>query len=274
MSESSGPRRSRRRQLQASHQKNWLVGRYAVLEVLKAGRWPITELLLADDLDEGQLAEVRGLLSESRLRPTRESRDRLTQLCHAEHHQGYVARMGDYPYQTVESLLKEIGISANESTGSLKLPPLLVLCDRIQDAHNFGAILRSCDAMRVDGVIIGQTEQVGVTPQVARSSAGAVNSVKIATCDDPVQIARQLREHGFQLAAASEKSSGAVWDSDMQGPVCLVIGSEAVGIHDDLFAVCGQHLRIPMLGQVESLNAAVAAGILLYEIRRQQMSAV
>ena len=269
MSQPSGHRKSRRRQLQASHQKNWLTGRYAVLEVLKAAVWPVNRLFVADDLNAAEQTEVQRLAQSTTASLEQCSRDRLTELCGSTHHQGYIARMSAYPYATVQELLRQ---SAEHSEATSR-PPLLVVCDRIQDTFNFGAILRCCDAMNVSGVIIGDTQQAAVTPQVARSSSGAVNHVPVATAENLTQACLEISAAGFSLAAASEKSDSAAWKCDLSKPLALIIGSEAQGVCKELIDLCRDHLRIPMLGQVSSLNAAVAAGILLYEIRRQQISA-
>ncbi|MEZ6127225.1 MAG: 23S rRNA (guanosine(2251)-2'-O)-methyltransferase RlmB [Planctomycetaceae bacterium] len=268
MSRSSSHRRSRRRQLQSSHQKRWLTGRYAVLEVLRAGRWPVEELLVADDLSAAENQEVERLAQQTDVNVQRVSRDRLTQLCDSTHHQGFVAGMAAYPYLSVDELLK--GSLSNTLLPESDRPPLLVVCDRIQDTFNFGAILRCCDAMHVCGVVIGESQQAGVTPQVARSSSGAVNHVPVALSDNLTDAVTKIREVGFVTAAASEKSERPAWDFDLRNPVTLIIGSEAEGISEPILDLCDQHLRIPMMGQISSLNAAVAAGILLYEIRRQQ----
>lgn len=257
----SGNRKSRRHQLQASHQKNWLIGRYSVLETLKAAVWPVQELFLSDTFDRD--GEVEQLTKNVSCRVHSVTSDRLEQLCHSRHHQGIAARMGPYPYWTVEALI-------SMASSSPVQPPLIVLCDRIQDTFNFGAILRCCDAMGVAGVVIGKKDQTGITPQVARSSSGAVNYVPVARTNDLSEACSLLRENGFQLMAASEKSESASWDQSLQSASVLVVGSEAHGISSELLQQCDTFLRIPMSGQVASLNAAVATGILLYEFRRQQ----
>lgn len=268
MPQPPGHRKSRRRQLQASHQKNWLTGRYAVLETLRAATWPIENLFVADDLTAEEFAEVHGHAEQVTLPVQSVTRDRLTELCGSNHHQGFIARMAEYPYLAVESLLQR----AIQTTGNTKQQPLLVICDRIQDTFNFGAILRCCDAMNVSGVVIGESQQVGITPQVARSSSGAVNHVPIAAVPNLEEACQKIVASGFSIAAASEKSEAAAWSCELASPVALIIGSEAHGVSEDLMQLCSHHLRIPMLGQVSSLNAAVAAGVLLYEIRRQQLS--
>ena len=256
--------------MQASHQKNWLTGRYAVQEVLRAGTWPVAELFLSDDLKNPEWHDVQSLAEAEEIPLQRVSRDRLTELCGSDHHQGFAARMTEYPYLSVAALLERI--PKFEAAREQPNIPILVICDRLQDTFNFGAILRCCDAMNVAGVVIGEQEQAGVTPQVARSSSGAVNYVPVAVSPDLVAATHTIQEAGFCLAAASEKSTAAAWTSNLSKPVALIIGSEAHGISNELLQLCTEHLRIPMLGRVASLNAAVAAGILLYEIRRQQLA--
>lgn len=266
----SRERGSRRRQLQASHQKNWLIGRHAVLETLTAGRWPVQELYVSGELSTDLAAQVRRLAEAVELHQQIVSPQRIAELCHSEHHQGLAARMGPFPYATIESLPSTPhGPDADRVHQRL---PVVVICDRIQDTFNFGAILRCCDALGVAAVVIGETEQAGVTPQVARSSGGAVNYVPIVRTHDLRQVVRHLCNTGFEVAAASEKSAAAAWDVELRRSVALVIGSEARGVSPRLLAECQHQLRIPMLGKVTSLNAAVAVGILLYEIRRQQNS--
>ncbi|MEZ6063706.1 MAG: 23S rRNA (guanosine(2251)-2'-O)-methyltransferase RlmB [Planctomycetaceae bacterium] len=273
MSERSGKRKSRRRQLRTSHQKNWLVGRYSVLETLRAGRWPVDELFASDELDSDSANEVLQLAADRGVSVETVSTTRMSQLCHTEHHQGLAARMGEFPYSTMADLLPESGSTrtAAASAAAGERSPLIVICDRIQDAFNFGAILRCCDAMQVASVVIGTTQQVSVTPQVARSSAGAVNYQHIIRVDDIVPAAQQIRDAGFRLVAATEKASAAACEADLSGDVALIVGSEAFGVSPPLLELCDLQVAIPMLGHVASLNAAVAAGILLYEIRSRQM---
>ena len=262
MSRSSGHRKSRRRQFAVSHQKNWLIGRHAVLETLRADRWPIEELYLDAELPATdpvvRLASRKGVVAR------RVPAARLTELCHASHHQGMAARMGAFPYRDAAWLLA----SVQAASGSP--PPLIVICDRIQDTHNFGAILRTCDAVAAMAVVIGHHEQAAVSPQVSRSSAGAVNHVPVVACESLTDTVRQLSATGVRIAAASEKAASEHWSAVLTGPVGLIVGSEATGVHDALLEQVDCGLRIPMMGQVGSLNAAVAASVVLYEIRRQQ----
>lgn len=264
--------------LAGNHQRSWLWGRHAVLETLKAGRWPIVELFVDSKQAEPELAEVERLAGPLDIRVELTDADRLTQLSQSYEHQGFLARMGEFPCENPESLMlaarKATQLTASDSAASDSslLPPLFVVCDRIQDAHNFGAILRSCDAMKLDGIVIGERYQSSITPHVARSSAGAVNHQRIFRVPLLTEAVAMLKHAEYQIIAASEKSATTLWEADLARPTVVLIGSETSGIAPELLSLCDTHVAIPMLGGVNSLNAAVAAGIVLYECRRQQMS--
>ncbi len=143
----------------------------------------------------------------------------------------------------------------------------MVICDRLQDSFNFGAILRCCD-----GVNVRQSSSLitaDIAPQVVRSSSGAVNLLGIVKVQSLIDTLQRLKQLGFQIATDANTGTG-LWSAKLSQLTALIIGSEATGIQSELRAACDQRLWIPMLGRVSSLKAAIAAGILLYEIRRQQ----
>ncbi len=257
------------REFAGSHQRSWLWGHHAVLETLAAGRWPVIELFADPQLPPDVLQKVRTAAAVHRLPVQAADSRRLEQLCRQPDHQGLLARMGEFPCESLETLQSFVHSLLLQTPAENGTPPLFVLCDRLQDAHNFGAILRCCDAVQADGVIIGEREQVMVTPHVARASSGAVNHLRLFRIASLTEAFNQFQSAGYQIVAASEKSSTLLWDTPLKGPLVLVIGSEARGIDAELLARCQVRVAIPMLGQVSSLNAAVAAGILLYECRRQ-----
>ncbi len=263
----SDKRRARRRQLDASHQRSWLTGRYAVSEVLKAGVWPYVRLCATPDVCDSLSDLLMLQARRAGQHPDVESvtSDRLTELCGSRHHQGVAAQMGPFPYRSLDDL-QQLMPSAPADVA----PPVVVICDRIQDAHNLGAILRSCDAMAVSAVVIAERDQVGMTPQVARSSAGAVNHVPVVRVAQLLDAVAEVKRLGFQLLAGSEKSTMPVWEVEATRPTAVIIGSEARGVAEGLLSACDQQVAIPMLGRVASLNAAVAAGMLLYELRRKR----
>ncbi|MBL8809012.1 MAG: 23S rRNA (guanosine(2251)-2'-O)-methyltransferase RlmB [Planctomycetaceae bacterium] len=264
----------------ASHQRSWLWGHHAVLETVRAGRWPVMELFADRTLNRDVLKQVTELAGRHGIRLELVDAKRLEQLSNQPDHQGLLARMGEFPCKGLPELHEIIGQTDQHQTKAFSakgkkaksgnLPKLFVVCDRLQDAHNFGAILRCCDAVKADGVIVGERSQVAITPHVARASSGAVNHLEIYRVASLSQLLEQMKEAGTSIVAASEKSKTLHWDTELKGDVALVIGSEATGIAPELLERCTLQVAIPMLGGVSSLNAAVAAGILMYECRRQQ----
>ncbi|MFV0442671.1 MAG: 23S rRNA (guanosine(2251)-2'-O)-methyltransferase RlmB [Planctomycetaceae bacterium] len=255
-----GRRRKSSRKLAAGPQRSWLWGRHAVLEMLAAGRWRPLELRVADDLDSNVRATVETDARACNAPLTEHSSLQLTRWCGAAEHQGLLALMPPYPYLSIDAAL-----------AALRDPPLMLILDRIQDPHNFGAILRSAEVFGVDVVVIGEQAQCDVTPHVVRSSAGAVNHIGIARVADLSALPALLRQHcGARAFAAAGDSAQPVATADLRTATAIVIGNEGVGVSSELRSACDAAIRISQVGRIDSLNAAVAAGVLLYEVRRQR----
>lgn len=249
-----------KRPLLGSHQKCWIWGRHLVQETLDAGVWPIRDLFLSDQLPaadrESALRRAAALGVPATVRPPAD----LSLLGHTSEHQGYLARMEAFPYRSLETLPTPPN-------------PFYVMLDGIQDPHNLGAVLRSAEVFGADAAILAATGQTGVTSMAARSSAGAVNRVPIVRVERMEEAARALAARGVRLIGASEKASETAFACDFRQPLCLAVGNEGSGLSDAVQACCAALVRIPQYGRVGSLNAAVAAGILFYEIRRQRHAA-
>jgi 23S rRNA (guanosine2251-2'-O)-methyltransferase len=245
--------------LLGSHQKCWIWGRNAVLETLKGGRWEILDLYLSTDLPAAALAGAQRLAAAAGLTARADTPDALTRLCHSGEHQGYLARMTEFPYR-----------EEAQAVAALPAVPLCAVLDGLQDPHNFGAIVRSAEVFGVDAVFIAATGQVGVTSMVARSSAGAVNRVPIARATDLAELAQRLKARGLMLVAASEKADRSLADCDFRRPAAVIVGNEGVGIGAELLGQADTVVKIPQVGRIGSLNAAVAAAIFFYEARRQR----
>jgi 23S rRNA (guanosine2251-2'-O)-methyltransferase len=259
-------RRSRRKRrgkqpLLGNHQRCWLWGRHVVLETLKAGRWPILELRFAKELAESERELARALAEELQIPYSLATSEDLTMQCGSQEHQGYLAKMPPYPYEDLHSLEKRWPAC-----------PLFLLLDGIQDPYNFGAILRSAEVLGANAVVIGTQHQAGISSQVARSSAGAVNHLPIIQEADLSQVLRNWHERGLRIMGASEKAKTPIHEADFTKPLAFLIGNEGTGIRPELLAMCDDLVTIPQAGRVESLNAAVSAGILLYEVARQRRS--
>ncbi len=251
-----------KRKLLGNHQRSWLWGRHVVTETLRAARWPVSELHLSEQLDEADRESARVAAAVTGADVFVEPPERLRELCKSSEHQGFVARMGDFPYAGFDA-----------AAAARQGRPLITLLDGIQDPYNFGAILRSADALGVTGVVVGQTSQVGVTTHVARSSAGAVNHVPIARVESLAAGIAALRDRGVTVVGASEKADRSLVDVDLTRPVAIAVGNEGRGLSPDVRDACSDLVRIPQQGRVSSLNAAAAAAILFYEAARQRSAA-
>jgi 23S rRNA (guanosine2251-2'-O)-methyltransferase len=289
MADPSRKQPKKKRLFSGNHQRSWLWGYHAVTETLLTSSWPVLEIFANRQAYE-QSAELLDAKRQSGIPLQIVPSARLEELARSTDHQGLVIRLGQFPYRSMdtftgiveESFAAYAGDHSARAEGSARAEdstqtdaraacPLVVICDSIQDSFNFGAILRSCDGVGVLGVVVGQRGQAEVTPHVVRSSSGAVSHVPIVRVDDLIDATGRMQRVGFRVVAADANTNTGVWGADLSGPTALVIGSEAKGISPELLAICDEKLCIPMRGKVTSLNAAVAAGILLYEIRRQQV---
>lgn len=244
--------------LLAGHQRSWLWGRHLVLETLQAGRWPVAELYLAEDLDADTLALVQAATG-GKLALRRATRKRLTNLCHAGDHQGLLAQVGPFPYVGLEALLARASAA-----------PLYLILDGIQDPFNLGAMLRSAEVFGASGVILGGAGQAGVNSLAARASSGAVNRLDICRVDDLATAIAALRARGVAVIGTHLKGQRPLHDCDLTRKAALVIGNESAGLSTATIALCDQLATIPQAGGLNSLNAAAAAAVCLYEAQRQR----
>jgi 23S rRNA (guanosine2251-2'-O)-methyltransferase len=259
-----GQRRKKQRSKKAmmgNHQKSWLHGRNAIVETLEAGRWLPYELVLSEQLTEEVSKAIIDAASVLQVPFEIASHERLTQLCHARDHQGVIARMPPYPYLDVATVIER----ASD-------PGLFLILDRLQDPFNFGSVCRSASVFGVDGVFVAEADQADVNSQVARSSAGAINRLRIARDESLAETADRLKSAGVQTVATSSRAEIQVDQLDCTIPTAVIIGNEGAGVSDELLERCDQLVTIPQATGFESLNAAVSTGIVLYEIHRQRIA--
>jgi 23S rRNA (guanosine2251-2'-O)-methyltransferase len=242
-----------------SHQRCWIWGRLPVLETLRAGRWRPLEVQLDERLPVKDRAAALRLAEGLGLEVTLASAATLERLCRSGEHQGYIAKMPPFLYADAAELLAERGER-----------PFYVVLDAIQDPFNFGAILRSADAFGVDGVFVGTKQQADVSSLVVRASSGAVNHVRLAQVDDLSDGIDRLKRQGVRVIGTSPAARRDISQVDLRGPTALIVGNEAVGIRPEILELCDERVSIRQRGTVASLNAAVAAGILFYEVSRQR----
>ena len=238
----------------------WLCGHHLVRETLRAGVWPLARVLLQEGQESGELAT---LAQERRVPVEVVPRPQLDAVGAGVRHQGVAAQARPFPYVDLEATVE----TALQGDGP---PPLLLLLAGIQDPHNLGAILRAAAGAGVNCVVLPRRGQVGITGAVARTSAGAVSWVPVAKVTNLNQTIRWLQGRGFWVYGASEKAPRSLYETDLRGPLALVVGGEGEGLRRLTAERCDELVSIPMAGELASLNASVAAGILLFEARRQQ----
>ena len=238
-------------------------GIHPVLEALKARAAEVERLLLVEGVLPARVAgEVLALAQGARVRVERVARERLAELSQGGVHQGVAAELRAYAYAELEELL-EVAKAANQ-------PPLLVVLDGIQDPHNLGAIIRSAHALGAHGVVLGRDRAASVTAAVAKASAGSVEHLAVARVTNLSRALEELKTAGLWVAAADPKGDTEVWNAPLDGPLALVVGAEGEGVRPGVLGHSDFRLRIPMAAGSASLNASVAAALLLYEVCRQR----
>ncbi|HZH76801.1 MAG TPA: 23S rRNA (guanosine(2251)-2'-O)-methyltransferase RlmB, partial [Archangium sp.] len=207
-------------------------------------------------------AELLSRARDAGIRVERVTRERLGALAEGGVHQGVVAELRGFQYAELPDVLEAAGQSGR--------PALIVVLDGIQDPHNLGAIIRSAHALGAHGVVIAKDRASPVTGLVAKASAGAVEHCAIVRVVNISRALEELKEAGVWVAAADPEATEPLWKARLDGPLAIVVGAEGAGVREGVLKHCDFRLRIPMAGQVGSLNASVSAGVLLYEVARQR----
>lgn len=238
-------------------------GRNAVLEAFRSGR-TIDKLYVLDGCQDGP---VRTIVREARKHDTIlnfVTKERLDQISETGKHQGVIAQSAAYAYAEVEDIL-QIARDQGEA-------PFVILLDNIEDPHNLGAIIRTANLAGAHGVIIPKRRAVGLTATVAKASAGAINYTPVAKVTNLTSTIEELKKEGMWFVCA-DMDGTTMYDLDLKGPVGLVIGNEGEGVSKLVREHCDMAASIPMKGDIDSLNASVACGVLAYEIVRQRLQA-
>lgn len=243
-----------------AYEEYLIEGRNAVIEALRAGK-PIDKLYILDGCQDGPISTIKREAKKTDAILKFVDKERLDQMSRTGHHQGVIAQAAAYEYAEVEDLLKRA-----EEKGE---PPFLILLDNIEDPHNLGAIIRTANLAGAHGVIIPKNRAVGLTATVARTSAGALNYTPVAKVTNLSKTIEDLKKKGLWFVCA-DMDGELMYHLDLKGPIGLVIGSEGDGVSRLVKEKCDFTAAIPMKGDIDSLNASVAAGVLAYEIVRQR----
>ena len=252
-----------KREKTENHNEHTLVieGRNAVLEAFRSGR-TIDKLFVLDGCQDGP---VRTIVREAKKHGTLLNfvgKERLNQLSQTGKHQGVIAYAAAYDYAEIDDMLKLAGERGED--------PFLFILDGIEDPHNLGAIIRTANIVGAHGVIIPKRRAAGLTATVAKTSAGALNYTPVAKVTNLVKTIEELKEKGLWFVCA-DMDGETMYDLNLTGPVGLVIGNEGEGVSRLVKEKCDYIAGIPMNGEITSLNASVAGGVLAYEILRQRM---
>ena len=242
--------------------ENIIEGRNAVMEAFRSGK-TIDKLFVLDGCQDGP---VKSIIREAKKTDTIINfvdKERLDRLAGTGHHQGVVAQAAAYEYAEVEDILK-----AAKDKGEA---PFIFILDEIEDPHNLGAIIRTANQAGAHGVIIPKRRAVGLTATVAKTSAGAINYTPVAKVTNISKTIEDLKKQGMWFVCA-DMDGTTMYDLNLTGPIGLVIGNEGSGVSRLVKEKCDFVASIPMKGDIDSLNASVAAGVLAYEIVRQRMT--
>ena len=236
-------------------------GRNAVLEAFRSGK-TIDQLYVLDGCQDGP---VRTIVREAKKQGSLlqfVAKERLDQMSTTGKHQGVIAQAAAYEYADIEDMF-----ALAEQKGE---PPFLFLLDEIEDPHNLGAIIRTANLAGAHGVIIPKRRAVGLTATVAKTSAGALNYTPVAKVTNLSKTIEELKNRGLWFVCA-DMGGEVMYNTNLTGPIGLVIGNEGSGVSRLVKEKCDYITSIPMKGDIDSLNASVAAGVLAYEIVRQRM---
>lgn len=236
-------------------------GRNAVIEAFRAGR-PIDKVYIQDGCLDGPILTIKREARKRDVLIKYAAKERLDQMSETGKHQGVIACAAAYEYAEIEDMFR-----LAEQKGE---PPFFVLLDNIEDPHNLGAIIRTANLAGAHGVIIPKNRAAGLTAVVARTSAGALNYTPVAKVTNLAKTIEELKGKGLWFVCA-DMDGTRMYDLDLKGPIGLVIGSEGDGVGRLVKEKCDMTAAIPMKGDIDSLNASVAAGVLAYEIVRQRL---
>jgi 23S rRNA (guanosine2251-2'-O)-methyltransferase len=238
-----------------------LSGKNPVLEALRAGR-EMNKVWIAEGVKKAGITEIMELAKAAGIIVQFVPKNKVEQLTDGANHQGIAASVAAYRYAEIDELF-ELAASRNED-------PFFLILDELEDPHNLGSILRTADATGVHGVIIPKRRAVGLTSVVAKTSTGAIEHVPVARVTNLAQTVEDLKKRGLWIAGTDAKGSSDYRRMDAKLPLAIIIGSEGKGMSRLLKEKCDFLYHMPMVGQVTSLNASVAAAILMYEVLRNR----
>lgn len=242
--------------------KDVVEGRNAVIELLKSNR-DINKIFVQRREKHGSINQIISLAKSKKVVIVEAEKNKLDEMSENKNHQGIIAVVPPFKYSDVDDIL-DYAKSKNEE-------PFVVLLDGIEDVHNLGSIIRTAETAGVHGIIIPKRRCALVNSTVSKTSAGAVEYMKIARVNNLNDTIKELKDKGLWIYGTDMEAKNYYYQEKLTGPICLVIGSEGFGISDLVKKNCDVLIKIPMKGKITSLNASVSAGITMYEIVKQRL---
>lgn len=237
-------------------------GRNPVIEALKSER-DINKILVADGNREGSIKKIIALAKEKGIIVNYVDRNKINSISESDNHQGVIAYVAAYDYKDLDELLIEIDESEEDA--------FLIILDEINDPHNLGSIMRTADAVGAHGIIIPKRRAVGLTPVVAKTAAGAMEYVPVCRVTNLARTIDELKARNIWVAGADMDGEQSHFKSNFTGNIAIVMGNEGKGISRLIKEKCDFLVNIPMRGKVSSLNASVAASVIMYEVYKQRL---
>lgn len=247
--------------MDAERRTDLIEGRNAVNEAMRAGR-AIDKLFVSRGSNDPSLGRIISRAKEQGIAVVTVDRRKLDEMSCTGSHQGVIAVAAARQYASVDDIF---ALAAQRGED-----PFVIVCDEISDVHNLGAIIRSAECAGAHGVIIPKRRSAGLTAVVDKTSAGAAEHLPVAKVANLPAALEELKSRGLWIYGAAAEGSSPMWETDLRGPICLVIGSEGEGLGRLVREKCDVLVSIPMRGQVSSLNASAAAAVLIYEVLRQR----
>lgn len=240
---------------------NIIYGVHPVIEAIRSKR-PINKIFIQKGMQKELFKELKEELANKKYHLQFVPIHKLNRMCR-KNHQGVVAQVSPVDYQEIEPILEKL-----YEEGEV---PLFLILDRLTDVRNFGAIARTAECQGVHGIIIPQKDSVSITGDALKTSAGALNKIPVAKVDDLSSMINYLKNSGVQIVASTEKASQELSQVDFSVPTAIVMGSEETGVSTKILSESDVKAKIPMSGEIGSLNVSVAAAIMMYEANRQRM---
>ena len=239
-----------------------LYGRHPVLELLRGGARRIEEMAVLREGRGSALQEIVSLAARRGVKISFRTRDQLTAAAGSPHHQGVVARVAEVGYATLDELL---AISAQRGE-----PAFFLALDQVQDPGNLGALLRTAEAVGVHGVVVPKHRAAGLTVGTAKAAMGAIEFLPVARETNLVAALEEFKKQGVWVVGSVPQGGTRLWEADLSGPICLVLGGEGPGLRPLVARHCDLLVTLPMRGRIGSLNVAAAGAVICYEVLRQR----